>query len=62
MKIVFFNTRQYDRHYSNAANVEARHDLVFLEAKLFCDTALLTQGAEAICVFVNRGDVDKCQP
>ena len=53
MEIVFFNTRQYDRKYFNAANVEARHDLVFLEAKLSFDTALLTQGAEAICVFVN---------
>ncbi len=53
MKIVFFNTKQYDKDYFNIANSTGKHDLVFLEAKLSFDTALLTQQAEVICVFVN---------
>jgi len=53
MKIVFFNTKQYDKDYFNIANSTGKHDLVFLEAKLSFDTALLTQRAEVICVFVN---------
>jgi len=53
MKVVFFNTKQYDKDYFNMANLNGQHQLVFLEAKLSLETALLTQNAEAVCVFVN---------
>lgn len=53
MKIVFFNSKEYDQDYFNAANTDASHELVFLEPKLSRDTVCLTQGAKAICVFVN---------
>jgi len=53
MKVVIYNSKQYDKDYFNAANQDGQHDLVFLEAKLSYETALLTENAEAICVFVN---------
>ena len=53
MKVVFFNTKQYDKKYFSEAKLGSTHELVYLEAKLSFDTALLTQDAEVICVFVN---------
>jgi len=53
MKVVFYNTKQYDKNYFNAANKNGQHELVFLEVKLSFETAQLTQGAEVVCVFVN---------
>jgi len=53
MKVVFFNSKEYDREYFTAANENAAHELVFLEPKLSLDTCCLTQGARTICVFVN---------
>jgi len=53
MKVVFFNSKEYDQEYFNAANTDGHHELVFLEPKLSLDTACLTQGATAVCVFVN---------
>lgn len=53
MKVVFYNTKQYDRNYFSSANQNSRHELVFLEARLSFATALLAQDAKAICVFVN---------
>lgn len=53
MKVIFFNSKEYDREYFNAANRNGGHELVFLEPKLSLETACLTQGAKALCVFVN---------
>lgn len=53
MKIVFFNAKQYDKDYFNAANIESQYDFVFIDVKLSHDTALLAKGAEVVCVFVN---------
>jgi len=53
MKVVFFNSKEYDREYFNGANTDGLHELVFLEPKLSLDTVCLTQGAMAVCVFVN---------
>lgn len=58
MKIVVFNTKSYDRDYFTAANVHFQHELVFLEAKLSSNTAILAQDAHVVCVFVND-TVDK---
>ncbi|MCK4742641.1 MAG: 2-hydroxyacid dehydrogenase [Sulfuriflexus sp.] len=53
MKVVFFNSKEYDRKYFNSANIDGHHEFVFLEPKLSLDTVCLTQGAKVICVFVN---------
>ena len=57
MKIAFFGSQPYDRRFfdealptrDDAANIE----LVYHNALLCADTAVLAQGAEAVCVFVN---------
>jgi len=53
LKIAFFNSKEYDREYFNASNVDGHHELIFLEPKLSVDTVCLTQAAKAVCVFVN---------
>jgi len=53
MKVIFYNSKQYDKDYFNAANTDGQHSLIFLDAKLSLETALLAQDATVICVFVN---------
>ena len=53
MKIAFFSTKSYDREYFDKFNVENKHTLTYFDAPLYADTAKLTQGFEAVCVFVN---------
>jgi D-lactate dehydrogenase len=53
MKTAVFSTKSYDREYLNRFNAEKLHHLVFFEAPLNADTANLTKGFEAVCVFVN---------
>ncbi|MFC7475914.1 2-hydroxyacid dehydrogenase [Dankookia sp. GCM10030260] len=52
MKVAMYSTKPYDRRSFEAAN-GAGHDLVFLEPRLTIDTAVLAQGAAAVCPFVN---------
>ncbi|MDN3564426.1 2-hydroxyacid dehydrogenase [Paeniroseomonas aquatica] len=52
MQVVVFSTKPYDRQFLDAANV-GRHQLRYVEARLSPETALLAQGAEAVCAFVN---------
>ncbi|WEK36933.1 MAG: 2-hydroxyacid dehydrogenase [Candidatus Pseudobacter hemicellulosilyticus] len=51
MKIAFFSTHSYDRHYFNRHNTG--HDLVYFEAALDEQTVELAKGSNAVCVFVN---------
>lgn len=55
MKVVVFNTKSYDRAFLTAANEELAesHQLEFQEPRLGPETAVLAQGAEAVCAFVN---------
>lgn len=53
MKVSVFSTKPYDRQFLTAANSNAAHELVFHEARLSPDTAMLAAGAEAVCTFVN---------
>ncbi len=55
MNVAVFSTKPYDRRFLEAANSEAGngHELLFLEAQLGADTALLAQGHDAVCAFVN---------
>ncbi len=55
MRIVIFNAKPYDHATFNAANtaLDTPHDLSFLRPHLDAHTAVLAQGAEAVCAFVN---------
>ncbi len=52
MKVAVFSTKSYDQFFLNEAN-QSQHELVFFEPHLNEKTALLSQGCEAVCVFVN---------
>lgn len=53
MRVTVFSTKPYDRRFLSAANSEAGHELLYLEARLTRDTAAAACGADAVCVFVN---------
>ena len=53
MRIAVFNTKPYDQRFLEAANADHGFELVFLEAHLSPRTALLADGCEAVCTFVN---------
>jgi len=53
MRVAVFSTRAYDRASFDLANVDGRHDLVYLESRLDAATASAAAGAQAVCVFVN---------
>jgi D-lactate dehydrogenase len=47
-----FSAKAYDRLFLDAAAVDA-HQLTYLDARLAPATAVLAQGAQAVCAFVN---------
>ena len=53
MRLAVFSTKPYDRFFLDAANAAAGHELAYVEARLTSATASLTEGAPAICAFVN---------
>jgi D-lactate dehydrogenase len=55
MDIAVFSAKPYDRRFLDAANASAggRHRLTYLEPRLSAETAVLAQGAGAVCAFVN---------
>lgn len=53
MKVAFFSSKSYDKEYFTLHNQEGKHELTFYEVSLNPDTIELTNGYEAICVFVN---------
>lgn len=53
MTTTFFSTKSYDQRHFEEANREARHELVFHEAKLNPHTAALAADCRAVCAFVN---------
>lgn len=53
MRVIVYSTRPYDREFLGQANAAARHELVFVEARLDEATAGAAHGAEAVCAFVN---------
>lgn len=57
MKVAVFSTKSYDKEFLN--NVKGDQNLVYYEAQLNADTVNLTQGFDAVCIFVNdRCDAD----
>ncbi len=53
MKIAFFDTKPYDRLSFDQINKEFGFDITYLDTHLNADTVKLTQGFDAVCVFVN---------
>ncbi len=53
MKVAVFSTKPYDRRFLEAANADHRHELVFFEPRLTCDTTVLAAEFPAVCAFVN---------
>lgn len=55
MRISVFSAKPYDAASLSKANAmrDRPHDLVFLEPHLSARTAVLAQGSDAVCVFVN---------
>ncbi|HRO85386.1 MAG TPA: NAD(P)-dependent oxidoreductase, partial [Niabella sp.] len=52
MKIAFFSTKNYDKASFEAVN-NGRHELEFFEEQLNSRNAILAEGFDAVCVFVN---------
>ncbi|MDR1962264.1 MAG: 2-hydroxyacid dehydrogenase [Planctomycetaceae bacterium] len=59
MKTAVFSTKPYDRKYLIDSNQHFGHELVFYEAHLNDQTCRLTEGFQAVCVFVNDELNDK---
>ncbi|WP_372424574.1 2-hydroxyacid dehydrogenase [Salinarimonas chemoclinalis] len=53
MKVVVFSAKPYDRAFLHQAARPLGHELVFVEATLTADSAVLADSATAVCVFVN---------
>ncbi|GAA1676224.1 2-hydroxyacid dehydrogenase [Glycomyces endophyticus] len=53
MRVAVFSTKPYDERFLQEANRERVHELLFLEPRLSRDTAVLAEGSEAVCAFVN---------
>lgn len=53
MKTAVYSARRYDKTMLAQANEGAGHELRFLEDRLSRETAILAEGCEAVCVFVN---------
>ena len=53
MKIAFFDTKPYDKIWFEPLSKEYGHEITFFEEKLNENTAVLANGFEAVCVFVN---------
>lgn len=54
MKIAFFSTKSYDRTHFESAIEASGHDITFFEDSLNLHTATLTDGYDAVCIFVNN--------
>ncbi len=57
MKIAFFNTKNYDKYFFDRYN--SAHNITYFEAPLNEDTVKLSEGFEAICIFVNDHATEK---
>ena len=52
-KIAFFGTKPYDRNYFEAQNEKYGYDIKFFKGNLNADNVSLTNGMDAVCIFVN---------
>lgn len=52
-KVVFFDTKPYDREYFDRINADYGLRIIYLQNRLTRETVSLTEGADAVCAFVN---------
>lgn len=53
MKVLFFSSKVYDQEFFSSANQNFGFELKFMEVSLHKSTAVLANGYEVVCVFVN---------
>ncbi|BCF98209.1 hypothetical protein PPGU19_027780 [Paraburkholderia sp. PGU19] len=53
MRMILFSSRQYDIDTFTEANAAFRYELHFQESHLEADTAILAEGYDVVCPFVN---------
>ncbi|MBC7473804.1 MAG: 2-hydroxyacid dehydrogenase [Candidatus Sericytochromatia bacterium] len=53
MKLAFFSTKPYEKHFFEKINVKYNHQITFFDAHLNMETISLVKGFQAVCVFVN---------
>lgn len=53
IKIAFFDTKEYDKKLFNEYNKGYNYDITYFESTLNSETAVLTKGFDAVCVFVH---------
>ncbi len=53
MKVAVFSTKSYDRDFFDKFKDEYKHTFTYFETPLNSSTALLTEGFDAVCIFVN---------
>ncbi|MBX3180516.1 MAG: 2-hydroxyacid dehydrogenase [Candidatus Hydrogenedentes bacterium] len=53
MRVAVFSSKTYTRRFFDSHNTRFKHELVYLEPKLTERTAVLAEGCDAACVFVN---------
>ena len=53
VKILFYDTKEYDRELFEEYNKEYEFEIKYLETKLNNETAPLAKGYDAVCIFVN---------
>lgn len=53
VKIAFFDTKEYDRKLFDEYNKNYGYDITYFESNLNAETAPLTKGYDAVCIFVH---------
>ncbi len=53
IRIAFFDTKEYDRKLFDKYNKDYGYDITYFETTLNTETAPLTQGFDAVCIFVH---------
>jgi D-lactate dehydrogenase len=53
MKIAFFNTKTYDKIFFDDVNKQFQHNIAYFTPHLTSQSAVLADGYESVCVFVN---------
>jgi len=52
-KILFFDTKPYDQQFFDRANQAAGFEIKYVKSRLNPDTAVMAEGCDALCAFVN---------
>jgi D-lactate dehydrogenase len=53
MKVAVFSTKGYDREFFDKFKGEYKHTLTYFDTSLNPSTTILTEGFDAVCIFVN---------